>query len=313
MDWEGAGWDGATAGLSSQQATQFFQGEASKTRSAREFFGSGAQTSLKSFTSSQGDEKALLDGFVNGLMSSDSFGSWVTQKENENGVLEDRKGLEGIIMGAAGGAITSTATGALQGEVDFKKVAKGAAMGGLQSKAMADVVTSNKYSGDPRGSFSFGALNGAASTLINGGNAKDAAFAAANGAFYSQQIQVGMQDKKLLRTISNVAFQSGMSLAQGNSLETVGNSALSGAMGYGREQVGGQINVWSQTQFTQSVENATSQGGLETHPDGITSNIIENDPSLQNYAASEQAAYEDAITDSIFMNTTHYDPFGGTG
>lgn len=301
VDLEGAAWDGATAGLSSQQATGYFQGDTA--RSAREFVGSGLQSAATSFTSSQGDEQALLGGFVNGLMTSDSFGSWVDQK-NDGGELVDRKGLEGILMGAAGGAISSTATGIVQGNFDMKQIAQGAAFGAISSKAMADVVTSNNYTGDPRGSVTYGMFNGAASTLISGGNVKDAAFSAANGAFYSQQVQGKFGDKKFLSAASGIAFESGISLAQGSSLESVGYGALASAGGF----VMGEASSWAGNKMTQAVDNAKNNRDLKKAAKLNEQQIVEG---LEEHTTETEQAYENGYIYASILGSEGHSPTGG--
>ncbi|MCB0271831.1 MAG: hypothetical protein KDD46_02320 [Bdellovibrionales bacterium] len=303
VDWEGAAWDGATQSLSSQQATQMFQGTDSAARSTQEFLGSGLQGAATSFTSSHGEEQMLAQGFVNGLMTSDSFQSWKEQKvvkDADGNVigLEDRTNGGAILMGAVGGAISSTATGVIQGEVNIVTVAQSTAMGALHTKAMAEVVTSKNYQGDPTGSMTYGAFNGGLSTLISGGNVKDAAFSAASGAFYSQQIQDNFGDSKFGKSAASLAFESGVSLAQGNSLESVGQGALASAMGYAT----GQASSWTQTQISEGVSNITSQGDAEDIANGITEEGIANDPGFEYNAQLQEENIENSIGQSILLD-----------
>lgn|GEM_PF-3841249 len=270
VDWEGAAWDGATAGLSSDDATEFFQGAQSGGRSVREFMGSGAQQAALSFTQSHGDEQALATGFVEGLFSSDSFGSWTTHGREDDGSLTERDGIESILVSAAAGAISSTATGLAHGEFDIQSVARATAMGTIQNNAMAELMTGSNYQGNPQGSMGYSAFSGVSSTLINGGSVSEAAFAGANRAFYSQQIQGGLQGSSIGKAGASIGFESAISLAQGNSIDTVGQSALASAVNYAQASIEQKIGGAAQSQIAQAVNNLTSSEDVQGHPDTIT-------------------------------------------
>lgn len=289
VDWEGATWDGATAGLSSEQSTEKFQGQFHDSSSARELFGSGLQSAATAFTASHGDETMLAQGFVSGMLSSDTFGEW--SEKGEDGAQ--------ILKGAARGAITSTTAGLFQGNLDLGTVAKSTALGALQTKAFANTVTGSKFSGDdPRSSMNYSAINAGVSTLISGGSVGDAAFASASGAFYSGQVQSGFGDNRFLQGGADIVFQSGVSFAQGQSLEAVGQGALGSAMGFAM----GQATGWVSSQVTGGAENAKSSQEAKQQAKGVTNDDIAGDPALQQNQAYQEGYLEDSLIQMTFID-----------
>ncbi len=219
-DLETATWAGATSALSSDDASEFFQGADTEASSARELFGSGLQSGLIGFSSSQGDWKAGATAAVGGMINSD------TSKNYQNSGTD----FSQIMKGAGMGAIQSSASGVINGNFDIKTVGISAATGAVQTDAFARTLPLT--GDDPKNSAMYGAFNGAFSSVVSGGDTKSTLIAAGTGALGSGQTAEALGGSKSLSYKAvQVAGGAGAQLAQGESLKAVGQGALSSATG----------------------------------------------------------------------------------
>ncbi len=269
VDWEGAAWDSAVAGLSSQQASEVFQGE--NGNGGRELFGSGFQQASIGFAGSQGDGNAAAMGFVNGVFGSDTFGDWSSSEEIGNAGQ--------MLIGAGRGAVTSATSGLLYGDFEWSNVAQSMGMGAIRTQAFADVVTGGTYDGNAMQSTMFGAVNGGLSAAISGGDFESSVYAAMDGAFYSGQIQGNFGDSRMARLGASFGYQAGKGLLKGDSIEAVGQGALAGTLAYAQSQAAGQVgqafNDVTSTDQAEKVAGTISEEAIASSMDQLNEMLVQ--------------------------------------
>ena len=225
VDWEKTGWGAVAGALSSQEATEDFQGQDYMGSSSQEAFGSALQSGAIAYAKSGGDAKAALAGGITGLMGSDTVNQLQSTKYD-------------VLLGAAKGAVQGTVTGALEGKVDLKSVAISTGMGAFNTRTVAEKIPLSNWKGDARQSASFQAVNAALSTVVSGGNAKQALLAGASGAFFSGQsmsavtgagnpnVSKGSQQTRAM--LVGTGYGAATGLIAGGDVKAVGISAAQG-------------------------------------------------------------------------------------
>ncbi len=226
QDLENATWAGGAAAFSSQSATEDFQGgeglDAGQVTGLQEFLGSGAQAGTIAFFNSHGDLEVAGAAAVGGMINSDTTGEWVSV--GADGEAEKSNAPE-ILRGATKGAVQSSASGIISGNLDGQSVLIGAAGGAVQTEAFADTLPLT--GDDPKNSAMYGAFNGAFSSVVSGGNGTNTLLAAGGGALGSQQTAglVGGGNSFSYTAISTVGG-AGLQYLSGSSLEAIGMGAL---------------------------------------------------------------------------------------
>jgi hypothetical protein len=266
-DVERATWAGATSSLQSADATAFFQGGDGTTEGAQEFFGSGAQSGLISFTQSEGDFAQLGAGAVGGMLNSQTTEGWVNDA--------DAKPLSQIMRGAGVGAVESSMTGVFTGDLSLGTVIGGAAGGAISTNAFAAALP---FTGDdPKNSAMYGAFNGAFSSAVSGGDFTSTMLSAGGGALRSNQ--VSGEWSGFGKAAAGAGYGAGSGLIQGQSTEAVGMGALSSGISYGMGQGTGYVSDSVSTSF-QDVTNGQQAG--EQLADETTAENIANDEEYAN-------------------------------
>lgn len=243
VDWESAAWAAGAGAFSSEQATQDFQGDFYQSASFRESTGSTLQHGVVGFAASEGDLQGAADAAAGGLMHSDTSREFF-ESGNE------------ILKGAARGALESSLVGVASGKFELKDAAMGTGFGVLNTRSFAQTLPLTHWSGDPRDSASFGALNAALGTLVNKGNTEDAFYAATAGAFFSGQNMNKVAGQSSFRAaLAGAGYGASVSLLKGQNATAVGLGAL--------ESMAGVLVVHRdkklQQVFDQVIQRATTQ------------------------------------------------------
>ena len=231
QDLENAAWAGGAAALASDQASEDFQGADQAGSSAQEFIGSGLQAGGIGFMTSHGDLSAAATSGIGGMLNSDTTKNWSTEG----------KDFSQIMKGAGLGAVESSANGIINGNFDTKTVLIAGATGAVQTDAFARTLP---FTGDdPKSSAMYGAFNGAFSSVVSGGNMTSTLVSAGSGALGSQQTANSLGGSSSLgyRAVSMVGGAAGQWI-QGESLEAIGQGALSGAVSQGMGWAGSKVS-----------------------------------------------------------------------
>lgn len=286
-DLENATWAGAASAMSSQQATEDFQGGEGETAGtasgAREFFGSGAQAGLIGFAESKGDWKAGATSAVGGMINSDTTAGWA------------ESGTDGsqILKGAGLGAVESSADGLItNGKIDGKTVLVGAATGAVHTDAFARTLPLTGKT-DQKNSAMYGAFNGAFSTVVSGGDTKSTLVAAGTGALGSKQTTNALGGSKSFTSQAvNIAGGAAGGLVKGESLKAVGQGALTSAVG----SAVGSAAGWAGNQISPSFK---SMFGSSKTSNEVTQNI--RSPEAAEQTGNDTAFIEsnDSILDGV--------------
>lgn len=278
QDLENAAWAGASSALSSDQASEDFQGADQTGSSAREFFGSGAQAGLIGFADSHGDFANAGTSAVGGMLHSDTTKNWSTEGTD----------FSQIMKGAGLGAVESSASGVINGNFDTKTVLIAGATGAVQTDAFA---RSLPFTGsDPKNSAMYGAFNGAFSSAISGGDAKTTLVAAGTGALGTKQTMdtMGGPNSFGYRAVSMVGGAAGQWI-MGESLESIGKGALTGAIGQGMGWAGNEVSQ----SLSKNLSSSKSKNEATT--------MIDQPKTADDLANDESFAQS---TDEILNSTT---------
>lgn len=289
VDWEKAGWGAAAGAFSSQQATEDFQGADYLNSSAREAFGTAAQSAVVSYAKSGGDVGAALAGAVTGLAGSDTVNQLQSTKYD-------------VLLGAAKGAVQGTVTGAMAGKVDLKSVAIATGMGAFNTRTVASKVPLANWSGDARQSASFQAVNAALATAVSGGSAKDALLAGASGAFFSGQTMGAISGSgkpgaksgavQTRAMLAGTGYGAAVGLLAGGDAKAVGIGAAQG-------MATGLATSYAQTQIEKYSRQLGAQGGVDGVIDHYAGDDYRKEGAEDMALQLESSQAGDALEDAL--------------
>lgn len=300
QDLENATWAGGAAAFSSQDATEDFQGGEGVTAGTetglQEFLGSGAQAGLIGFFNSHGDLKVAGASAVGGALNSDTSNEWVDVGADGT---DDSAGAE-ILRGATKGAVQSSASGLIGGNLDGKTVVVGAATGAVQTDAFAETLPLT--GDDPKNSAMYGAFNGAFSSTVSGGSGTDIIYSAAGGALSSKQTAGALGgDRSFTYNAASIAGNAGLQYASGSSLQAVGIGALtssaSSGIRYGVKSVSGSLSKsFDGYGSNKSGSSSESSGQRTSSNDPMTTQdaqLVLNDQGTADNLAEDEIFTED--------------------
>ena len=286
VDWEGAAWAAASGALSSEQATQDFQGANPSGTGLREALGSSAQSAALAFTGSRGDVDAIATGATSGLFGSDTVNTL-------------RNADVGILAGAARGALEATITGALNGNVELKNVLTASGMGAFNTKSVAKMLPFSHWEGgDPRHSRMYQATNAALSSVLRGANLEDTMLAATSGAMFSSQNMQAFGKKTTVgAAIAGASFNAGISAIKGEDLKAVGIGALQGM------STGISAKKFSQQHYIKQLSLQASQvRNSNEYIDNMINDQRTEQAKIQMIQMAKELSQSNVILDSVALS-----------